>query len=70
MHYQITVRYGGGRQRYHTYTVEATDASAALTQAAERMPSEIASEADLVELRVALGPEERSYVGGAEEGAG
>ena len=63
MKYQVTVRYGGRRQRYHTYAVEATDAGAALEAAAERMPPEIRGEADLVELRTAVDPEARGYVG-------
>jgi hypothetical protein len=66
MHYQVTVRYGGGHQRYHTYVVEAPDASGALEAAAASMPPEISSEADLVELRIAVDPERRSYIG--EEG--
>lgn len=63
MMYQVTVRYGTRHQRYHTYVVEAEDAGTALRTAAERMPAEIAGEVDLVELRVAVDPEERSYVG-------
>lgn len=66
MRYQITVRYGGRHQRYHTYVVEAADASGALEAAAEHMPPEIAPEADLVELRIAVDPEKRTYLG--EEG--
>jgi len=62
MQYQVTVRYGGSRQRYDTYVVDATDAAEALRAAAEMMPAEIAPEADLVELRVAVDPERRSYV--------
>lgn len=63
MNYQITVRYGTTSQRYHTYQVQAIDARTALSVAAEQMPSEIATEADLVELRVAPDPEKRSYLG-------
>jgi hypothetical protein len=63
MRYQITVRYGARAQRYHTYVVEAEDASGALTAAAKQMPSEIAREADLVELRIAADPERRTYFG-------
>lgn len=63
MNYQITVRYGGRSQRYHTYRVEAADAAAALSEAAREMPPEIAPQADLVELRVAVDPEQRSYLG-------
>lgn len=63
MRYQVTVRHGRQRQRYHTYEVEAHDAATALRLAAERMPPEISAEVDLVELRVAVDPETRSYVG-------
>jgi hypothetical protein len=62
MQYQVTVRYGGSRQRYDTYVVEATDAAEALRVAAERMPADVAPDADLVELRVAVDPERRAYV--------
>jgi hypothetical protein len=65
MDYQITVRYGGSRQRYHTFVVDADDARAALQLAAERIPAEVAADADLVELREAVDPERRTY---AEEG--
>ena len=64
MHFQITVRYGGQRQRYHTFVVEAADAPGALRKAADDMPSEVASEADLVELRIAVDPEQRAYMDG------
>ena len=63
MNFRVTVRYGGGRQRYHTFDVQAPDARAALAAAAERLPDEIAAEVDLVELRVAIDPEARSYLG-------
>ena len=64
MRYQVTVRHGGSRQRYHTYVVEASDARAALAVAAESMPAEVAEQADLVELRVAVDPERREYLSG------
>lgn len=66
MTYQITVRYGDRRVRYHTYVVEAPDARAALREAADGLPEEIVDGADLVELRVAVEPEGRAYVGGEE----
>lgn len=62
MAYQITVRYGGRRQRYHTFTVEAADVREALAEAARQMPDEIVAEADLVELRVAVDPDARVYL--------
>jgi len=63
MRYQVTVRHGAPRQRYHTYAVEAADVHAALGVAAERMPTEVRRDADLVELRVAVDPDARAYVG-------
>ena len=66
MKYQITVRYGGARQRYHTYVVEGDSAPEALRSAAAAMPSEIAGDVDLVELRVAVDPDRRSYLGEEE----
>ncbi len=63
MRYQITVRYGGARQRYHTLVVEADDAVHALRSAADEIPGEIAPVVDLVELRVAVDPEGRQYLG-------
>ena len=62
MRYQITVRHGGRYQHYYTYVVEAGDARAAMQVAAEQMPTEIAPEADLVELRIAVDPEKRAYL--------
>lgn len=63
MNFQVTVRYGERRQRYHTFTVEATDAAGALREASERIPEEIVERVDLVELRKAPDPEERAYLG-------
>jgi hypothetical protein len=63
MRYQITVRHGARRQRYHTYEVDAHDAATALHLAADRMPPEIVPAVDLVEMRVAVDPDARSYVG-------
>lgn len=62
MNFRITVRYGGRYQRYHTYLVEAPDARDALAAAAREMPDEIAPQADLVELRVSVDPDQREYV--------
>jgi len=62
MSFQITVRYGARYQRYHTYVVDADDAREGLRAAADAMPDEIVAEADLVELRVSVDPDERRYV--------
>lgn len=63
MTYQITVRYGSRSQRYHTFTLEAEDVAAALRQAGAEIPADVVAEADLVELRVAVDPDRRPYVG-------
>jgi hypothetical protein len=63
MDFQVTVRYGGRSQRYHTYVVQAPDARDALEEAARAMPDEVAADANLVELRVAVDPERREYLG-------
>jgi hypothetical protein len=63
MTFQITVRYGGRYQRYHTYVVEGSNAREALELAAREMPDEIAAEADLVEVRVAVDPDARPRMG-------
>jgi len=62
MTFQITVRYGGRYQRYHTFQVDAPDAKGALEAAARKMPDEVVAEADLVEVRVAVDPDERSFI--------
>jgi hypothetical protein len=68
MQYQITVRYGQRHQRYHTFVVEADDAAGALREAADSLPSEVAPHVDLVELRVAVDPDARTYLGEETEG--
>jgi len=68
MNYQITIRFGGRHQRYHTFKVSADDAAEALRQAADKVPEEIAADVDLVELRVAINPDERSYLDEASSG--
>ena len=66
MRYQITVRFGGRRQRYETLFVDAPDAREAMVRGAEAMPDPVAADADLIELRVAVDPEQRPYVGDPE----
>jgi hypothetical protein len=53
MDYQITIRHGRKTQRYLTLAVEATDAAAALREAADRIPEELVGDVDIVELREA-----------------
>jgi len=53
MDYQVTIRYGKKTQRYLSLAVEAQDAVSALRMAADRIPEDVASEIDIVELREA-----------------
>jgi hypothetical protein len=61
MNFQVTARYGGRAQRYHTFNVDVLDAKAALLAAAHEIPDEIAPQVDLIEIRVAVDPDKRSY---------
>lgn len=61
--FQVTLRYGGERLRYHTFTVEAEHAAAALASSATQIPAEIVASVDLVEVRIAVSPDERRYLG-------
>lgn len=63
MRFDVTVRYGRGVQRYHLLTVEAPDAALALRRVADLLPPDVASEADLVELRSAVDPDDRDRMG-------
>jgi hypothetical protein len=67
MQFQVTVRYGTERQRYHLSSVSAPDLAEALRRAAESLPEEVARTGDLVEVRPAVDPEGRSYT---DEGPG
>lgn len=63
MIYQVTIRHGARFQRYHLFTVEAPDARQAMERAAAQIPPEIVQEVDLVEIRAAVDPEGRTYLG-------
>jgi hypothetical protein len=56
----VTVRYGGERLRYHLDQVQADDLKEAMTAAAGALPPEIVDSADLVEIRPAVDPEDRT----------
>lgn len=58
--YRVTVRHGRPA-RYHVEDVQASSLPEALQVAAERMPEEVALDADLAEVRLGLDPEERQF---------
>lgn len=53
MNFQVTIRYGRKTQQYLSLAIEASHVPAALRQAADQIPPEIAEAVDLVELREA-----------------
>lgn len=61
--FTVTVRHGRGAYRYHIFDVEAAQVSGAMEAAARELPGEIRDAADLVEIRRAPDPEERSFLG-------
>jgi len=66
MEFQVTVRHGGTRKRYHLVSVTAGNVREAMALAVEEIPDHVASRADLVEIRPAAQAERRVYLG--EEG--
>ena len=68
MHYQVTVRYGATRVRYHLDRVEGENLAEAMRTAAERLPAEVIEAGELVEIRPAIDPEEREYLDGQSGG--
>lgn len=69
MKYQVTVRYGATRVRYHMDRVEGEDLAEAMRTAAERLPTEVIEAGELVEIRPAIDPEEREYLDGEPGGS-
>ena len=63
MQFQVTIRYGGARQPDRTLVFVPADAQPALRAAADAIPAEIAPHVDLVELREAVDPDRRDYLG-------
>jgi hypothetical protein len=62
--YRVTVRHGQSRYRYHVEDVEAAHLGEAMAQAAERLPPEVAQDADVAEVRRLVEPENRGMAPG------
>jgi hypothetical protein len=63
--YQITIRHGSPRKRYHVVQLDAAHMAEALVKAGESLPVEVRDDADLAEVRPAPEPDaERPFLGG------
>ncbi len=60
--YRATIRHGKP-QRYHVEDIDAPDIAEAMRLLSERFPPNVTG-ADLVEVRLAVDPEQRDYVPG------
>jgi len=59
--YRMTLRHGSPGKRYHMVDFEATDLRAALMQAVNAFPPGAEASADLVEIRVHVEADQRTY---------
>jgi hypothetical protein len=64
--YRVTIRFGAPRQQYHMVDLTANSLREAMRMAVEEYPEAAAADADLVEIRRQVDPEEREL--GAEQG--
>ncbi len=62
--YRVTFRYGASRARYDVLDLEAPDLRVALRMAADRVADEVIASAELAEVRVQPGEEDREYTEG------
>lgn len=62
--YRVTIRYGVGSSQYEVLDVEAERLSDALRKAADTLPKEAETTADLAEIRLQTDPETREYTEG------
>jgi len=61
MEYQVTVRYGAPKMKYHIARCRGDDLRAALLRAVDGFPDEVVESATLLEIRPAVDPDEREY---------
>jgi hypothetical protein len=60
-HYRVTIRFGSPRQQYHVMDLSANSLREAMRMAAEQYPEAAAGDADLVEIRRQVDPDEREF---------
>lgn len=57
--YRVTIRFGSPRQQYHVMDLTANSLREAMRMATEEFPEAALTDADLVEIRRQVQPEER-----------
>jgi hypothetical protein len=57
--YRVTIRFGSPKQQYHVLDLTANSLREAMRMAAEQYPEAAAEQADLVEIRRQVDPDER-----------
>lgn len=62
--FRVTFRYGGPRARYDVLDIDAPELRTAMRVAADRVADEVVATAELVEVRVQPGEEDREYTEG------
>jgi uncharacterized protein involved in exopolysaccharide biosynthesis len=60
-HFRVTIRFGSPRQQYHVMDLTANSLREAMRMAAEEYPQAAIEDADLVEIRRQMDPEERQF---------
>jgi len=59
--YRVTIRFGSPRQQYHVMDLTANSLREAMRMAAEQYPEAAADDADLVEIRRQVDPDDREF---------
>jgi len=62
MDFQLTIRFGGQRIRYHTETRAADSMAELLEHLPHGIPEEVLADADLMEIRPLVDPDRREYL--------
>lgn len=62
MDFQLTIRFGGSRARYHMERRSADSMADLLEGLPEGIPQEVLDDADLMEIRPVVDPDRREYM--------
>lgn len=62
MEFQLTIRFGGRRTRYHMETRAADSMAELLDRLPDGIPTDVLADADLMEIRPMVDPDRREYL--------